>query len=369
MRQGPLKGLRVVEFAGIGPPTFCGMLFSDLGADVVRIDRPDARDRATPLITERGRRSVTLNLKHAQDVATALALLEKADMLIEGYRPGVMERLGLGPDPVFARNPRLIYGRITGWGQNGPLAHAAGHDINYIAISGALAAIGPSEKPMAPLNLVGDLGGGALYLAFGMLAALTHARTTGQGQVVDAAMSDGAASLMNMMMGLRVDGSWRLEREANTLDGGAHYYQTYRCADGGWVAVGAFEAEFYTLLLQKLTITDPDFEAQNDRSKWPLLKTKLGQIFSQRTRAEWCALLEGSDACFSPVLNMDEAPFHPHNAARGAFVQQGGVVQPAPAPRFSLTPGAIQSPPPKIGVDKDSVLDDWGVTRLSPDAV
>lgn len=364
--KGPLSGLRVLEFAGIGPGPFCAMLLSDMGAEVVRIDRQGARGGAPSDIMARGRRCVALDLKSSADVETCLQLIGKADALIEGFRPSVMERLGLGPDPALARNPKLVYGRMTGWGQTGPLSHAAGHDIDYLAISGALGAIGAADKPVAPLNLAADFGGGALYLAMGLLAAIIHARTTGEGQVVDCAMTDGAASLMTMFYGFRAAGMWRDQRAANLLDGGAHFYDTYRCADGEWIAVGALEPQFYALLLQKAGIEDDAFSSQMDRKAWPELKAKLAAVIATRTRDAWAALMEGSDACVAPVLSMAEAPLHPHNVARGTFVEVAGVVQPAPAPRFSATPGAIQRAPAQPGSDTTAVLADWGVSVREP---
>jgi alpha-methylacyl-CoA racemase len=360
--QGPLKGVKVVEFAGIGPGPFCGMLLSDLGADVVRIDRKGP-GRASPAdITARGRRSIALDLKKPEAVETCLRLMDEAEIIFEGFRPGVMERLGLGPEVALKRNPKLVYGRMTGWGQTGPLAQAAGHDINYIAISGALHAIGLGDKPVPPLNLVGDFGGGALYLAFGLLAALTHARATGQGQVVDTAMTDGAASLMSMFYGMKAMGVWNGDRRANLLDGGAHFYDTYACSDGKWIALGSIEPQFYALLLEKAGLSDPAFGAQMDRSAWPDLKAKLAAVIAQKTRAEWTAIMEGTDICFGPVMDLDEAPLHPHNVARETFVTVSGVVQPAPAPRFSVTPGQIQGPPPAIGANTETALADWGLT-------
>ena len=360
--QGPLKGVKVVEFAGIGPGPFCGMLLSDLGADVVRIDRKGP-GRASPAdITARGRRSIALDLKKPEAVETCLRLIDEAEIIFEGFRPGVMERLGLGPEVALKRNPKLVYGRMTGWGQTGPLAQAAGHDINYIAISGALHAIGLGDKPVPPLNLVGDFGGGALYLAFGLLAALTHARATGQGQEVDTAMTDGAASLMSMFYGMKAMGVWNGDRRANLLDGGAHFYDTYACSDGKWIALGSIEPQFYALLLEKAGLSDPAFGAQMDRSAWPDLKAKLAAVIAQKTRAEWTAIMEGTDICFGPVMDLDEAPLHPHNVARETFVTVSGVVQPAPAPRFSVTPGQIQGPPPAIGANTETALADWGLT-------
>ena len=359
MRQGPLAGLKVVEFAGIGPAPFCGMLLSDLGADVVRIDRK-GQARPSTDATSRGRRSVAFDLKLPASVEACLSLMDQADAVIEGFRPGVMERLGLGPDVALARNPRLVYGRMTGWGQTGPLAQAAGHDINFIALVGALNAIGVADKPVAPLNLVGDFGGGALYLAFGLLAGILSARATGQGQVVDCAMVDGAASLMAMFYEWAHNGRWTDDRRANLLDGGAHFYDTYQCKDGRWVAVGAIEPQFYAELLKRLGLDDPEFALQFDQTRWDSLRGKLAARFAEKTRDEWCAILEGTEACFAPVLAMSEAPDHPHLKARGSLVEYEGAIQPAPAPRFSLTPGAIQGPPPDVGQHDREALLDWG---------
>ena len=363
MRQGPLTGLKIVEFAGIGPGPFCGMLLSDLGADVVRVDRKGGRGGAPSDITARGRRSVALDLKTPEAVEACLKLMASADGIIEGFRPGVMERLGLGPDVALKRNPRLVYGRMTGWGQTGPYANAAGHDMNYIAITGALHAIGTKDKPVPPLNLVGDFGGGALYLAFGLMAGIIHARETGKGQVIDCAMSDGSASLMSMFYGMKASGIWQEERRANLLDGGAHFYDTYQCSDGKWVSIGSIEPQFYALLLEKTGITDPDFQRQMDRSIWPDLREKLAAVFATKSQAEWTTIMAATDVCFAPVLDLDEAPNHPHNAARQTFVQLGGVTQPAPAPRFSETPGVIQGPPPAIGAHNAEALADWGFTE------
>lgn len=363
MRQGPLTGLKIVEFAGIGPGPFCGMLLSDLGADVVRVDRKGGRGGSPSDITSRGRRSVALDLKTPQAVEACLKLMASADGVIEGFRPGVMERLGLGPDVALKRNPKLVYGRMTGWGQTGPYANAAGHDMNYIAITGALHAIGTKDKPVPPLNLVGDFGGGALYLAFGLMAGIIHARETGRGQVIDCAMSDGSASLMAMFYGMKASGIWQEERRANLLDGGAHFYDTYQCSDGKWVSIGSIEPQFYALLLEKTGISDPDFQRQMDRSIWPDLREKLAAVLVTKTQAEWTAIMAATDVCFAPVLDLDEAPSHPHNAARQTFVQVGGVTQPAPAPRFSATPGVIQGPPPAIGAHNAEALADWGFTN------
>ena len=363
MAQGPLDGVRIVEFAGIGPGPFCCMLLSDMGADVVRVDRKGARSMARD-VTARGRRSVALDLKDANDLDVALELIGKADALIEGFRPGVMERLGLGPEAALARNPRLVYGRMTGWGQDGPLAHAAGHDLNYIALTGALHAMGRAETPPAPpLNLVGDYGGGALYLAMGVCAALLETSKSGKGQVIDAAITDGAASLMSVMYGLRAAGIWSDTRDANLLDGGAPFYDVYETKDGKFVTIGSLEPQFYALMLEKLGLADdPAFAAAMDRTAWAANSLKLAATIKTKTRDEWSALLEGSDACFAPVLTMAEAPSHPHNAARQTFVEIAGVVQPAPAPRFSRTPSAVQGGPAQPGADTGKVLAEWGIS-------
>jgi alpha-methylacyl-CoA racemase len=360
MRQGPLTSLKIVEFAGIGPGPFCGMLLSDLGADVVRIDRKGGRGGAPSDVTSRGRRSVAFDLKKPEAVEACLKLIEGADAVFEGFRPGVMERLGLGPDVCLKRNPKLVYGRMTGWGQTGPYANAAGHDMNYIAITGALHAIGTQDKPVPPLNLVGDFGGGALYLAFGLLAGVIHARQSGRGQVIDCAMSDGAASLMAMFYGFKGSGMWRDERRTNLLDGGAHFYDTYQCSDGKWVSIGSIEPQFYALLLEKTGASDPQFQSQMDRAAWPELREKLAAIIATKTRDEWTEIMGATDVCFAPVLDLDEAPRHPHNLARQTFVEVAGVTQPAPAPRFSATPGAIQGPPPRVGAHDEQALADWG---------
>lgn len=360
--QGPLVGIKVVEFAGIGPGPFCGMLLSDQGADVVRIDRKGAKAPNKHDVETRGRRSVALDLKDPQDKKTALALIAKADILIEGYRPGVMERLGLGPNEALACNPRLVYGRMTGWGQTGPLANAAGHDINYIALTGALHAMGQKERPAIPLNLVGDFGGGALYLAFGVLAALQHAQKTGQGQVVDSAMTDGTISLMSMIFGHFSNGRWTDQRQDNVIDGASHFYNVYECADGQWISLAAIEPQFYATLLKLAGITDPAFDKQWDKAAWPELQEKLTAIFRQHPRADWCQLMEGSDICFAPVLSLEDAQQHPHNLARNNFVDVEGVSQPAPAPRFSKTPGAVQFGNVTPGQHNDDVLKDWDIT-------
>jgi len=366
--MGPLHGIKVVELAALGPAPMGAMLLADLGAEVLRIERKStATGRPTADlfdpkidILNRSRRVVALDLKKPEAIETALRLVAGADVLVEGFRPGVMERLGLGPEVCLARNPRLIYGRMTGWGQSGTLANTAGHDINYLSLSGALHAIGePGRKPVVPLNLVADCGGGAMLLALGVLAALVEARSSGCGQVVDAAMTDGAAMLMSMMYTLKAMGQWTQERGNNLLDGGAHFYDTYRCSDDKWLSVGAIEPQFYALLLDKAGITDPAFRAQWDRGQWPALKEKLAAVLLTKTRDEWCAVFAGSDACVAPVLDMDEAPLHPHNRSRNTFIEINGVTQPAPAPRFSRTVPAMPTAPTVDG-DAGAVLADWG---------
>ncbi len=365
--SGPLSGIRIIEFAGIGPGPFCGMLFADMGADVVRIDRKGTKGGSKFDISSRGKRSVALDLKNPAAIEAVLKLLDGADALIEGFRPGVMERLGLGPDVVLKRNPKLVYGRMTGWGQTGPLAHAAGHDLNYIAITGAVGSMGRADqKPPIPLNLVGDFGGGALYLAMGVCAALVESGRSGKGQVIDVAMSDGAASLMTMFYGFRASGMWSDKRYDNMLDGGAHFYDTYETKDGKYVSLGSIEPQFYALLREKAALTDADFDAQHDKSKWPALKAKVAAAIRTKTRDEWDALMLGTDVCYAPVLSLDEAPKHPHNVARETFLTIDGVVQPAPAPRFSRTASKVHGPAPQIGADNDSALADWG---FSADAV
>ena len=355
---GPLQGLRVIEMAGLGPAPFCAMLFADMGAEVVRIARPGTPHDPHNILA-RGRGTLCIDLRAAGAARQVLDIVSNADVLIEGFRPGVMERLGLGPTECHARNPRLVYGRMTGWGQHGPLAKAAGHDINYIAITGALHAIGRSgEPPVPPLNYVGDFGGGAMLLAFGVLSALYESRHSGHGQVIDAAMTDGAALMSAMMYGFKSAGQWNNQRGENMLDGGAHFYDTYACADGKYVAVGAIEPQFYALLRECCGIADdPAFDAQMDTARWPLLTLRMADLFRTRTRDEWCVLLEGSDACFAPVLDWDEAPAHPHNVARGTFIDVAGVVQPAPAPRFSRTPPSV---PGAVSVEAtDITLQRW----------
>ena len=335
---GPLSGLRIIELAGIGPGPFAGMMLADHGAEVIRIDRPGAHiDKRDPLL--RSRRLIAVDLKSAEGKAQVRELVKSADGLIEGFRPGVTERLGLGPDVLLADNPKLVYGRMTGWGQTGPYAPAAGHDINYIALSGALHTYGRAgEKPTPPINMVGDFGGGGMMLAFGMVSALLHAQRTGQGQVIDCAMTDGSAVLMSMIWGFRANGIWSDDRGTNLLDTGAHMYDTYETADGKWISIGSLEPQFYAELRRLAGLTeDKDFDAQMDRAAWGPLKAKLTALFKSKSRDEWCVLMEMTDVCFAPVLSMGEAPLHPHNAERGTFVEVGGVMQPAPAPRYSVT--------------------------------
>ncbi len=360
---GPLDGVRVLELAGLGAAPFAGMLLADLGADVLRLERgdPDASPETTWDLLNRSRPSVAVDLKNAAGRDLALELAVLADVLIEGFRPGVAERLGLGPAEVHARNPRLVYGRMTGWGQEGPLAQRAGHDINYIAVSGALWPVGRAgERPTPPLNYVGDFGGGALYLALGVVAALVHARATGEGQVVDAAMVDGSASMTAMTHSLMAAGFWREERGANILDSGAPFYDVYETSDGRFVAVGAIEASFYENLLAGLGLNPAELPAQMDRDAWPAMKERFAAIFATRTRDEWVAAFEDVDACVSPVLSPSEAPTHPYNTARQVF-STGGVTQPRPAPRFSSTPTALSRPPQRAGSGTREGLASWGI--------
>jgi alpha-methylacyl-CoA racemase len=356
----PLHGLRIIEMAGIGPGPFAGMMLADHGAEVIRVERADAPWRFNNVL-HRSRRSITVNLKRPEGVAIVAKLCCQADGLIEGLRPGVMERLGLGPDKLRAANPRLVYGRVTGWGQDGPLAQTAGHDLSYIALSGALDLMGRAgERPPVPLNLIGDFGGGGMLLAFGMLSAIFAARNTGNGQVVDAAMTEGAALLMSMFYGEGQTPEWPGQRGTNMLGGAAPFYDIYETADGGFIALSCIEPKFYAEMLQKTGLTDdPDFQDQMNRAFWPAAKVKLTTLFKNRTRDEWCAVLEGTDACFAPVLSIKEAPAHPHNQARGSFVEAFGRVQPAPAPRYS-TSHTIRPVLPAAGADTDAVLTEAG---------
>jgi len=371
--MGVLSGYKIVEFAGIGPAPMCAMLLSDMGAEVLRVDRAEEANLGIPTeakygVLNRGRRSVAIDLKKKEGAEVALKLIAKADAVIEGFRPGVMERLGLGPEVCMARNPRLVFGRMTGWGQDGPLALAAGHDINYIALTGALHSIGrKGEAPVPPLNLVGDFGGGGVYLALGVVAGILEAQKSGKGQVIDVAMIDGASSLMAAIYGLRAAGRWTDERGENILDTGSHYYDVYETSDGKYISIGSIEPKFYTELLRLSGLQNEELPRQNDRPAWPALKDQVAKIFKTKTREEWCKIMEGSEVCFAPVLNMQEAPSHPHNRQRGTFVEVDGVVQPAPAPRFSRTPSAIQRPPAVPGEHTDEALRDWGLsaTELS----
>ncbi|MFD9418980.1 CaiB/BaiF CoA transferase family protein [Streptomyces goshikiensis] len=367
--NGPLAGVRVVELAGIGPGPFAAMLLADLGADVVRVDRPGGGGLAIDPeydVTNRNKRSVLINLKSADGPQRVLELVERADVLIEGFRPGVAERLGVGPADCHARNPKLVYGRMTGWGQEGPLAHSAGHDIAYIAVTGALGMIGnPGEPPAVPANLVGDYAGGSLYLVIGVLAALQHARTPGgAGQVVDAAIVDGTAHLTAMIHGMVAAGGWQDRRGANLLDGGCPFYGTYETSDGQYMAVGALEQQFYDEFVRLLGIAE-EAPARGDMARWGELREAVAARFKARTRAQWTAVFEGTDACVAPVLSLREAPEHPHLAARGTFTDFGGITQPAPAPRFSATPTAVTGGPAQPGADTDAVAADWGVPGLT----
>lgn len=354
---GALAGIRIIEFAGIGPGPFCAMMLGDHGAEVIRIDRPGARLDPRDALS-RNRRSVEIDMKSSDGVAAARKLCASADGLIEGFRPGVMERLGLGPDVLIADNPALVYGRMTGWGQTGPYAPSAGHDINYIALSGVLHTVGVAGgKPVPPVNYLGDFGGGGMLLAFGMVAALLAVRNGAPGQVIDAAMTDGSALLAGMSYAMLAAGTTSDTPGTNLLDGGAHFYDSYRCADGRFVAIGSIEPQFYALLRAKAGIADdPAFDAQFDRAAWPVLKEKLAAIFATRTRDEWCAVMEMTDVCFAPILSMAEAPAHPHNVARGTFVTVGGATQPAPAPRFSATPAPEPVAAPAVGHDNAHLI-------------
>jgi alpha-methylacyl-CoA racemase len=375
---GPLTGTTVIELAGIGPGPFACMLLADMGAQVVRVDRRPSSHDTGPLaaamrndsILDRGRRSIALDMKDPRGVELVLDLVTGADVLIEGFRPGVAEKLGVGPDACRSKNRRLVYGRMTGWGQNGPLAQAAGHDLNYIALSGALHAMGSKDRPpMPPLNLVGDYGGGGMLLALGVIAALLEAQRSGEGQVVDAAMVDGAALLMTAIYAQHARGFWQDDRESNMLDGGAPFYGCYECADGQFISIAAIEPQFYRMLLDRCGVQDPLFANQWDRGQWPAMKAAFARFFRTRTREAWCALLEGSDACFAPVLSMAEAPQHAHCAARGTFVDAEGAAQPAPAPRFSRTPSAVPPPAPRTGEHGAELLHALGRSEAQIEAL
>jgi alpha-methylacyl-CoA racemase len=365
MASGPLAGIRIIEIAGIGPGPFAGYLLADLGADVVKVDRSKNAglgDPSTPPsdILQRGRRSIAVDLKSPEGVEVVLRLAEQADGMYEPFRPGVAERLGIGPEAALARNPKLVYGRMTGWGQDGPYAHTAGHDINYISLAGALFHMGrKGGPPTFPMNLVGDFGGGGMLLAYGMLAGLLHASRTGEGQVIDAAMVDGTAALMAMFHAFTAMGILEEARGENMLDSGAHFYDVYECADGEYVSIGSIEPQFYAELLRLTGLEGEDLPYQMDKSQWAAMKERLAAIFRSKTRDEWCEVMEGTDVCFAPVLRMSEAVHHPHNVQRGTFIRRDGIVQPAPAPRFSATPGEVQRPPAHAGQHTAEVLDDW----------
>ena len=374
---GPLTGYRIIEIAGIGPGPFAAMMLADMGAEVIRVERAQsvrgpAPDTPHYDVMLRGRRNIAVDLKHPDGVATLLDLVERADALIEGFRPGVMERLGVGPEVCLARNPKLVFGRMTGWGQEGMYAQAAGHDINYIALAGALAHFGRrDEAPVPPLNMVGDFGGGGMFLAYGVVCALLEAQRSGTGQVVDTAMVDGAAVLMSMFWAFKSIGMFdEKARGTNLLDTGAHFYDVFRCADGQYVSIGSIEPQFYAELMRLTGLdADPEFAKQMDKASWPHLKQRLGDVFATKTRAEWCAIMEATDVCFAPVLTMSEAAEHPHNVERGTFIEVGGMRQPAPAPRFSRTVPAVERPPAHAGQHTREVLADWGIAADRVDAL
>ncbi|MEQ9462192.1 MAG: CaiB/BaiF CoA-transferase family protein [Haliea sp.] len=357
--MGPLNGFTVIELAGIGPAPMGGMILADMGAEVIRIERANGTDlKQTRDVSARGKKSVVLNLKQPEGVETLLRMVENADVLIDPYRPGVCEKLGIGPEICLRRNPRLVFARMTGWGQEGPLAHAAGHDINYISLTGALFATGrKGQKPVPPLNLVGDMGGGGMLLVNGVLAALLETANSGKGQVIDVAMVDGAAQLMWMFHGFQAIGGWDAsQRGANLLDGAAHFYDTYECADGEYISVGSIEPQFYALLKQLAELPEDEFGNQNDSSQWPELTDKLAAVFKRKTQAEWCEIMEGTDVCFAPVLSFVDAPKHPANVARNTYIELEGVTQPAPAPRFSRTPSQVAHGPHSLGEDTEETL-------------
>jgi len=360
--MGALTGIKVLEMAGIGPAPFCSMMLADMGAEVIRIDRLNQKGTGhRGNIPLRSRRSIALDLKDPVAVETVLRMVEQSDVILEGFRPGVMERLGLGPDVCLQKNPGIVFGRMTGWGQEGPLAMAAGHDINYISVAGALGAMGHADRPPAPpLNLVGDFGGGAMYLLTGILAALLERSNSGKGQIIDAAMTDGTASLLSPAYGMMAMDMWTTNRQDNKLDGGAHYYGSYECSDGKYISIGSIEPQFYALLLELCEIEDKEFELQNDKQHWPSLRKKLESLFITKSRDQWCVLLEATDVCFAPILDLKEAPDHPHNRSRGTFAEHDGVLQPAPAPRFSRTPSSISARPCLAGEHSEEILSDWG---------
>ena len=360
--MGPLKGLKIIEMAGIGPGPFCGMVLADLGAKIIRVDRASAIGTGSKQdASNRGKKSIAVDLKSEEGVEVVLKLVETADAIFEGFRPGVMERLGLGPDVCSKRNERIVFGRMTGWGQEGPLANAAGHDINYISLTGALAAIGrPGSPPVPPLNLIGDFGGGGMLLALGLLAALLESKESKKGQVVDAAMTDGSALLMTMIYSMQSSGMWKTSMGSNLLDGGSHFYDTYECKDGKFISLGSIEPQFYALLCQIAELDESIFGNQMSRDTWPEQKEAIKKIILDKTRDEWCELMEGTDVCFAPVLDMSEAPKHPHNIERKTFIDLEGVTQPAPAPRFSRTEPEVVSSPSVVGEHTDEVLTSIG---------
>ena len=361
--MGPLKGLKIIEMAGIGPGPFCGMVLADLGAEVIRVDRASAAGTGTRQEpANRGKRSIAIDLKSPEGIEVVLKLIDRSDAIFEGFRPGVMERLGLGPDVCLGRNKKIVFGRMTGWGQDGPLANAAGHDINYISLSGALAAIGrPDSTPVPPLNLIGDFGGGGMLLALGLVSALLEAKGSGEGQIVDAAMTDGSALLMTMIYSMKGSGFWQDSMGSNLLDGGAHFYDTYECKDGKFISIGSIEPQFYKLLRELANLEDSIYDNQMSRENWPDLKKEIAKVFLNKTRDEWCDLMEGTDVCFAPVLSMWEAPQHPHNIARKTFIELEGLDQPAPAPRFSKTVSEVRSPPALAGEHTDEILNEIGI--------
>ena len=361
--MGPLKGLKIIEMAGIGPGPFCGMVLADLGAEVIRVDRASAAGTGTRQEpANRGKRSIAIDLKSPEGIEVVLKLIDRSDAIFEGFRPGVMERLGLGPDVCLGRNKKIVFGRMTGWGQDGPLANAAGHDINYISLSGALAAIGrPDSTPVPPLNLIGDFGGGGMLLALGLVSALLEAKGSGEGQIVDAAMTDGSALLMTMIYSMKGSGFWQDSMGSNLLDGGAHFYDTYECKDGKFISIGSIEPQFYKLLRELANLEDSIYDNQMSREDWPDLKKEIAKVFLNKTRDEWCDLMEGTDVCFAPVLSMWEAPQHPHNVARKTFIELEGLDQPAPAPRFSKTVSEVRSPPALAGEHTDEILNEIGI--------
>ena len=360
--MGPLKGLKIIEMAGIGPGPFCGMVLADLGVEIIRVDRASAIGTGSKQdAANRGKKSIAVDLKSEEGVEVVLKLVETADAIFEGFRPGVMERLGLGPDVCSERNERIVFGRMTGWGQEGPLANAAGHDINYISLTGALAAIGrPGSPPVPPLNLIGDFGGGGMLLALGLLAALLESKESKKGQVVDAAMTDGSALLMTMIYSMYSSGMWKTSMGSNLLDGGSHFYDTYQCKDGKFISLGSIEPQFYALLCQIAELDESIFGKQMSRDSWPEQKEAIKKIILDKTRDEWCELMEGTDVCFAPVLDMSEAPKHPHNVERKTFIDLEGVTQPAPAPRFSRTESEVVSSPSIVGEHTDEVLTSIG---------